>query len=42
MMGKMFKNNPACVLSNIYPALGCQITKVGLFLTQRFLDYTAQ
>ncbi len=38
MVGKTFnliqigQNNPACVLSNIYPVLACQITQVGLFL----------
>ncbi len=31
--------NQACVLSNIYPVLGCQITQVGLFLTQHFLEW---
>ncbi len=34
------QNNPACVLFNIYPVLGCQINQVGLFLTQQFLECT--
>lgn len=31
------QNYPLCVLSNIYPALGYQISQIGLFLAQHFL-----